>query len=61
MSLGGDVEQVRIGASAACALLVNGQLRCWGDGGTGVNGVGSTRDIGDNELPTAVSTLTFPP
>ncbi len=38
----------------SCAIMDSGALRCWGEGGNGQLGVGSTLDIGDNEFPLAV-------
>jgi alpha-tubulin suppressor-like RCC1 family protein len=44
---------VAISAATAhtCALLDTGQVRCWGEGGSGRLGYGNTNDIGDNETP----------
>jgi len=47
---------VSTGAYHACALLDDGQLRCWGQGVNGALGQGSTADVGDQpgETPVAV-------
>ena len=42
------------GGRHTCAILDNGKVRCWGDGGQGQLGYGNTRDIGDNETPASV-------
>ena len=44
---------VAAGNRTTCALLVNGQVSCWGDGARGALGYGNTNDIGDNETPAA--------
>lgn len=38
--LGGNASQVSVGMNHACALMMNGTLRCWGDGGVGQLGNG---------------------
>jgi alpha-tubulin suppressor-like RCC1 family protein len=53
VSVGGIVRQISVGASHTCALLTNGNVRCWGYGGAGALGYGSMVDIGDNELPSS--------
>lgn len=32
VDLGGDVKQVRLGLESACALMENGDVKCWGKG-----------------------------
>ena len=56
VSLGSGREAVAITAGAAhtCALLDNGTVRCWGFGGSGRLGTGSTNSVGDNETPGSV-------
>ncbi|MBI5534774.1 MAG: S8 family serine peptidase [Deltaproteobacteria bacterium] len=54
ISLGGAVYDVALGGRHGCAVLATG-LRCWGYNATGQLGLGNTQDVGDDELPTAVS------
>jgi alpha-tubulin suppressor-like RCC1 family protein len=49
--LGGKAKQVVTGGSHACALLVDGTVRCWGSGTYGQLGYGNTRNIGDYITP----------
>ncbi len=37
-----------------CAIVGNGQVRCWGQGGSGQLGYGNTNMIGDTETPASV-------
>ncbi|MGK5085987.1 hypothetical protein WDW86_00360 [Bdellovibrionota bacterium FG-2] len=43
--------QVVSGDFHSCALLANGNVRCWGDNFFGQLGYGNTNDIGDDEIP----------
>lgn len=49
--LGGDVEQLAAGERHTCALMANGDVRCWGSNDSGQLGSGSPETIGDDELP----------
>ena len=51
LSLGGTVSKVVAGAHHACALLDNGDVRCWGKNDFGQLGYAHTNDIGDDECP----------
>jgi alpha-tubulin suppressor-like RCC1 family protein len=44
------VKDLALGGAHTCALLANGAVRCWGYGGYGQLGYGSTANLGDNEL-----------
>ena len=46
--------RVAAGAEHTCALLDDGNVRCWGEGGDGQLGYGNETDIGDTETPGAV-------
>ena len=59
VSLGAGRRAIAVGTGydSACAILNTNRVRCWGYGGSGNLGYGSTNDIGDNELPTSVGTV----
>lgn len=46
--VGGDVRQVAAGGEHTCAVLVNDDLVCWGNGANGRLGHGSNTSIADN-------------
>lgn len=54
VQLGNEAKSISAGTFHTCAVLVNGQVRCWGDGDSGRLGYGNTDPIGDDEVPTAV-------
>lgn len=58
IALGGPVRTIDAGDTHACAVLENGDLRCWGSAHDGVlghgGGVGLELDVGDDELPSSV-------
>ncbi|MEQ1702028.1 MAG: hypothetical protein ABMA25_18110, partial [Ilumatobacteraceae bacterium] len=47
------VVHLAVGGFHTCALLVSGEITCWGYGGDGALGYGNTNSIGDNETPAA--------
>lgn len=51
VQLGGRAVQIAAGASHVCALLEDGDVRCWGNGSEGRLGQGDEENIGDDELP----------
>eukprot|EP00004_Rigifila_ramosa_P005086 TRINITY_DN1553_c0_g1_i5.p1 TRINITY_DN1553_c0_g1~~TRINITY_DN1553_c0_g1_i5.p1 ORF type:complete len:3568 (+),score=651.27 TRINITY_DN1553_c0_g1_i5:1173-10706(+) len=61
ISLDGAVHAVAVGGQHVCALLVVGEVQCWGYGGEGQIGTaaGGTSNIGDSstELPPAQAAL----
>ena len=58
ISLGFAASQVAAGEQHLCALLTNGEVRCWGDPAEGRLGLPDFLvTIGDNELPTAFPTI----
>lgn len=59
IELGGRAIDLFSGRNRNCVILENGNLRCWGDNANGMLGIGSTENIGDNELPTASPELSF--
>jgi alpha-tubulin suppressor-like RCC1 family protein len=63
IDLGTGRTAIAIGATfrLACALLDNGDVKCWGDNGQGAVGVGDTEDRGDepNEMGDALPAIDF--
>lgn len=51
VDVGGPVAYVSAGGFHTCALLMNGAVRCWGDGERYVHGHNTMEDIGDDETP----------
>ena len=51
VNVGTPVVQLAAGEYHTCALLQNGNVRCWGNGNFGALGYGNTLDIGDDEVP----------
>jgi len=60
IELGGDVHSFALGAAFGCAVLRNGQIRCWGQNTYGQLGIGSTEHVGDenDEMPPS-TTIVF--
>jgi alpha-tubulin suppressor-like RCC1 family protein len=64
-SAGGEVAlaesaiQITAGIYHTCALLASHNVRCWGYGRFGALGLGNTNNIGDNELPSSVPTVSL--
>ena len=52
VNLGVKATAISVGAYFACAILVGGAIRCWGNNNAGQLGIGNTNNIGDNEDPT---------
>ena len=51
VTIGAQVEQLTAGSEHTCALTVDGEVYCWGNGALGRLGYGNTTTIGDNEDP----------
>ncbi|MBL9104276.1 MAG: DUF4215 domain-containing protein [Myxococcales bacterium] len=51
VDLGGTAVALSLGEYHSCALLDDGQVRCWGRSNVGQLGLGSTTSLGDNEKP----------
>jgi len=51
MPSGQGAVDVSAGSFHTCALLVGGEITCWGYGGDGALGYGNTNNIGDTETP----------
>lgn len=61
VNLGRSASAISAGGTHTCARLDDGSVRCWGNGGRGRLGYGSTMDVGDDELPSAVSPVNLGP
>jgi cysteine-rich repeat protein len=57
IDVGEAVVDISAGGSHTCALLDSGNVRCWGLNADGRLGYGHTNDIGDNEVPSTISTV----
>jgi alpha-tubulin suppressor-like RCC1 family protein len=57
VTLGGAATGVSAGGSHTCARLVDGTLRCWGNGANGRLGYANTATIGDNESPSTAGAV----
>lgn len=59
VQLGADRTAIAISAGGlhTCAILDNGDIRCWGLGASGQLGYGNNNSIGDNELPASVASV----
>ena len=57
LSLGGIARALNGGIK--CALMSNGDVRCWGHNGAGELGLGNTDHLGDNELPVAAEAISL--
>ncbi len=54
VDVGGPVKKVSLGNTHTCVLMMNGGVRCWGDGDGGKLGYGITPlIIGDDEAPSS--------
>lgn len=58
-SLESDIVQIIAGSSHSCALLEDGRVSCFGSGGSGQLGYGSSASVGDNESVTTLEPLSF--
>jgi cysteine-rich repeat protein len=57
VEVGDLVSSVSAGFSHTCVLLVDGSVKCWGDGTDGKLGYGDQETIGDNELPSSIGNV----
>ena len=51
VSVGGEVRALSAGWADTCAILANGDSRCWGNNSSNQLGYGNTNNLGDNETP----------
>ncbi len=54
VEVGGTVKNLVAGGHHTCALLENGDVRCWGYNGYGQLGYGNLSNVGDTEKPVEV-------
>jgi alpha-tubulin suppressor-like RCC1 family protein len=54
VNVGGPVARLAAGKVHVCALMVSGNVRCWGAGESGRLGYGSEMNVGDDETPASV-------
>jgi alpha-tubulin suppressor-like RCC1 family protein len=57
VALGAAVRSVAVGPLLTCAVLMNGQERCWGENKTGQLGLGHHETIGDDEQPVSAGSM----
>jgi alpha-tubulin suppressor-like RCC1 family protein len=55
LGAGRTARAIAAGFYHACAILDQGQVRCWGTSYEGALGYGNTNEIGDNETPGSVA------
>ena len=54
VALGGRATDIDAGTAVTCAVLVDGNVRCWGDSAYGLLGLEGVRRIGEHEAPDAL-------
>ena len=54
VDVGGKAIDLAAGSEHTCVVLESGTVRCWGYGFLGALGLGTTEDVGDNEVPSAM-------
>jgi alpha-tubulin suppressor-like RCC1 family protein len=57
LDIGGNVVQISAGGQHTCALLDDGNVRCWGNGDSGQLGYSNTDSVGDQETPATVGNI----
>lgn len=57
VDVGGTVTQIATGFSHTCAVLTNGNVRCWGSGENGRLGYGNTNNVGDTNTPASAGNV----
>lgn len=59
VSLGDRAIQISAGRYHTCAVLGSGSVKCWGAGSNGRLGYGNMSNIGDDEVPSSVGTVSL--
>jgi alpha-tubulin suppressor-like RCC1 family protein len=57
--LGEEAVEVTAADDHTCALLITGEIMCWGSGASGRLGYGNTISVGDDELPSDVGHVPY--
>ena len=57
VNLGASGIAIAAGGDHTCALLASGTIRCWGRATSGELGLGSTSNVGDGDVPSAVAVV----
>lgn len=57
VDVGGPVVEVAAGGRHTCAILADGNVRCWGDAGVGQLGYGNIFKIGNDETPASAGNV----
>jgi alpha-tubulin suppressor-like RCC1 family protein len=57
IDVGGEVVQLAHGRSHVCALLTDGNLRCWGSNNVGQLGYGHRLAVGNDETPASAGNV----
>ena len=59
VEVGGKVVELAAGTEHTCALLEDGNIRCWGLNDDGQLGYGHTENIGDDETPASAGDVPY--
>ena len=59
VDVSGTAQFLALGDSHTCALLSDGNVRCWGNNTYGQLGLSNTNTIGDNEVPSSQPVVNF--
>lgn len=60
ISLGAQATSIGVGANAACALLSDGNIRCWGSNSSGTLGIGTNTQPSRTTVPSGYSAVLLP-
>ena len=59
VNIGQGVKKLSLGYEHSCALLNDGNVKCWGNNGFGQLGLGHKNKIGDNESVSTIGTVSL--
>ena len=59
VDVGGRVISMDAGITHTCVVLEGGGVKCWGYNFNGQLGLGHTEDIGDDEVPSSIGTISL--